>query len=109
MDQWHEIRAQSDSSFVIPTSSFFLCISLSRIPLTNWADWAPPKRLASSTASSIATLTGRFGKVDLVGAQPQQVAVGGGHPLEAPVVGRGGDLLVQLGPVRPHALDRAAA
>ena len=92
----------------VPTPNFFLhyllffwCISLSRIPLTNCADWAPPKRLANSTASSITTLAGRVGKVDLVGAQPQEVAIGGGHPLDAPVLGRGGDLLVQLGAIAP--------
>ena len=46
----------------------------------------------------MATRSGRVGVEHLEGAEPQHVAVGGGHPLQAPVVGR---LAEQRRRVRP--------
>ncbi len=69
------------------------------MPLTNCADCAPPKRLASSTASSIATFRACRCRA-IRSAQPQHVAVGGGHAVEAPIVGGRGDLFVQFRAMR---------
>ena len=80
--------------------------------MTNCDDWAEPNRLANSTASSMATRGGVSLCKQLVGPQPQDVPVGGRHPLQAPM---GGGLLeqgVQLLPMLPHAghqLPREAA
>ena len=73
------------------------------MPLTNWADWAVPKRLASSTASLIATRSGVSAYRISNAPETQHVAIGGGHPLQAPVVGRPGQQRVQLAAIAAHA------
>jgi hypothetical protein len=49
---------------------------------------------------------GRFGVQDFKGPHPQHVAVGGGHPLQAPVVGRAGQQGIELRPIAADARDQ---
>ncbi len=51
---------------------------------------------------------GRVGVQQLVGPQPEHVAIGGRHPLEAPMGGNLLDQGVQLRPLPPHAGDQLA-
>ena len=74
------------------------CSTRSRMPLTNRLDWAVLYRLASSSASLMATLAGTSrAEEHLVGPEPQDVAVDGGHPVEPPVLGDLGDHRVDPG------------
>ncbi len=69
-------------------------------------DSSPEKRRASSIASLITTGGGRQARDHLVDRQTQDVAVHGGHALDAPVLGVLCDAAVDLGGVLDGAADQ---
>ena len=73
------------------------------MPLTNWADWRGAEPLGQFDGLVDGHAVGRFGIQNFVGPQPQHVAIGGRHAVQAPIVGRLRQQLVEFRPIAAHA------